>query len=116
MNTKLIKKLAGHCFKNGIMDEAKVQKTAKYLNKKQLKEFIKFLRLIDKKNTVTIFVSDKKMEELIDKKIKDSFRNKKIIVKEDKDLIAGIRIEDYDNIYEYSLESSINNMINHINN
>lgn len=115
MNSKLIKKLARSCFDKEILDEVKVLKVAKYLNKKQLRTFIKNLTLINKENTVTVFVSSKKIEKSIKNQVGEIFKGKKIIVKEDKDLIAGIRIEDVDNTYELNLKNSIVNIVNYIN-
>lgn|SRR3972149_7801999 len=115
MNNKLIKKLAWSCFEKGVLDEVKVLKVAKYLNKKQLRAFVKNLKLIDKQNTVTVFVSNKKLNKLLKKQVDEIFKGKKIIVKEDKELIAGIRIEDFDNTYELNLKNTIANIVNYIN-
>ena len=115
MNNKLIKKLAQECFTKGILNEGRVLKIIKYLNKKDLRMFIKNLKLIDDKNTVTVFVSDKKLDKLLKKQVDEIFKGKKIIVKEDKELIAGIRIEDFDNTYELNLKNTIANIVNYIN-
>lgn len=115
MDIKLIKKLAISCFKKGILDEIKVLKIAKYLNKKQLRTFIKTLKLIDQQNTVTVFVSNTKFDTSLKKHVKEIFKGKKIVVKEEKELIAGIRIADFDNIYEFNLKNTITNIVNYIN-
>ena len=115
MNSKLIKKLAQECFINGVLDEKRVLRIVKYLNKKDLRVFIKNLKLIDDKNTVTVFVSDKKFDKLLKKHVGQIFKGKKIEIKEDNELIAGIRIKDFDNIYELNLKNTITNIVNFIN-
>jgi F0F1-type ATP synthase delta subunit len=46
--------------------------------------------------------------------LKKFFNNKELLFIEDKSLIAGIRIIDYDIVYELNLKDSLENMIRHV--
>lgn len=102
-----IKKLAKASYTKGALDNKKVLVIANNLSKKELREYIKALRLVEDKKRVTITVSDKKMATQMIGKVKNMFKGKNIEVKEDKSLIAGARILDFDTIYEYDLKSRI---------
>jgi F0F1-type ATP synthase delta subunit len=115
MNNKDIKKLALSSYIKNELDEKKALKIAKLLNRIELKEYIKAIKLLEKKLTVTVY-SPKKIGSYTRKQLQEIFKNKKIIVKEDKSLIAGIRIEEYDDVYDLNLENTLKNIIEYINN
>lgn len=107
-----IKKLAKASYTKGSLDSKKVVEITNNLSKRELHEFIKALKLIEDKNTVTITVSDKRMSNKMIDKVKNRFKGKRVEVKEDKSLIAGARILDFDTIYEYDLKSRIEDIAN----
>ncbi len=113
MSTRDIKKLASFSFTKGELDESKVEKIAKKLSKSDLREYIKALKLINDKNTVKVW-SSTKLDRNAQESIKKMFKGKKIQLLEDKELIAGVRIEDYDNIYELNLKDSLNSMVDYV--
>ena len=47
-------------------------------------------------------------------KIKEIFPDKKIVLKEDKSLIAGIRIIDKDTIYDFNIKNTLENLVKYI--
>jgi F0F1-type ATP synthase delta subunit len=109
---KQIKKLAKASYTGESLDNQKVLAVARHLSKKELREYIKALRLIEDKNTVTITVPDKKTASQMVNNVKNRFKGKKIEISEDKSLIAGARILDFDTIYEYDLKSKIDDIAN----
>jgi|SRR3989338_2936922 len=114
MTTRDIKKMALLSFKNENLDEQIVLKIAKMLSKKDLRQYIKTLRLIDRKKTVVVSIANKTNVSL-QAKLTKIFKDKKIIIKEDKNLIAGIKIEDFDNVYEFNLKNTLENIVNFVN-
>ena len=113
MDRKLIKKLVLASYTYGDLDEKKVLKIAKILKKNDLKLYIKALKANEMQNTVVVSTTWDKTKELKNH-LSDVFKDKKIIVKYDKSLIAGVRIQDFDNIYELNLKNKIKNLIKFI--
>lgn len=105
-----IKTLTLASFTKERIDEKKVLKISKLLKRTDLKIYIKFLKLLEKKNTVNVWVSsygDKSLQN----KLSNIFKSKRIVIKEDKELLSGIKIEDFDNVYEFNLKNSIKNAV-----
>ena len=100
-----IKKLARDSFVNTNMDERKIKKIAKLLNGENLRAYIRFLKRIEKKNTIDLILPTDKIGEVskIVGKINKLYPNKKVMIQIDPTLIAGIRIVNDDLIYEVSL-------------
>lgn len=113
MKTKDIKKLALASYTKNKLDENKVLRITKYLEKSDLREYVNALKLIEKKNTVKITISSKP-DSLIQNSLKEIFKHKKIIITQNEELIAGIKIEDFDNVYEFNLSNTFKNIVNYI--
>lgn len=104
MKKKLIKKLANVSFKKDRLDERKVQEITRVLKREDLKSYIKNLKIIDEKRTVCITVpSEEGLGEMRKYFIK-LYPNKKIVFNFDSSLLTGVRVVDYDNVYELSLK------------
>ncbi len=114
MTQKDIKKLAIASYTKGSLDEVEIVKIVKFLNRKELKVYIRALRLIESKNTVIVTTADISTSNFLEKQISEVFEGKKVNIKEDKNLIAGIKIEDYDNIYEFNVKNTIENIVEYI--
>lgn len=113
---KQITKIALASYKNDILDESRVSRIIKKLNRKELRKYLKTLRVIEDKKTVIITVADKDISKNLIKKMKILFKGKKILVNEDKTIIAGIKITDFDTVYEFDLKSRIEKYSNFIKN
>lgn len=108
-----IKQLAMLSFTKGELNGKIVNRISKKLNKTDLRRYLKALKQIIEKNTVEVFTTtkpDKNMENIL----KIVFKDKSVHFKIDKDLIAGIKIKDYDTIYEYNLKNTLNSMLSYI--
>ncbi len=113
MNIKDIKNLASSSFTKGNLDEKKVSRITKALNRSDLRKYINALKLIAQKSTVKVWTStnlDKKTQE----SLKSLFKGKKIQTLKDEDLLAGIKIQDFDNIYDLNIKNTLNTMVSHI--
>src|SRR3989344_1171035 len=113
---KKIKNLALASYKNGNLDSLLVSKFIKQLSRKDLKIYIKILKSIESKKNVVLTVADTNISSEFLKKTKSLFPGKKIIVKEDKSLIAGLKIVDFDMVYEFNLKNKIEKISEFINN
>lgn len=116
MTKKQIKKLITASYIKNNLDSAKVNRITKLLTRQELKLFIKLLKNYDKTKNITLFVSNISGSSEILKQIKKIYLNKNIIVKEDKSLIAGIRLIDNDTIYDANIKNSLDEMVSYIKN
>jgi len=111
MKKNLIKKLAEESYTKNSLDHDKIEKIAKNLKRDDLKVYIKSLKSIDSKKTVTITLpSEEGLREIKDKFLK-LYPDKKIIIAIDPSLLAGIRVVDFDNEYELSLKGFLESSI-----
>lgn len=108
MDNKLITKLALGSYTNDTLDEKKVLRVATQLSRLDLKRYIRVLKAIERKKNLFIQVPDKKR---FQKTLEDVFRDRNIIIEEDSDLLMGVRITDDDMVYDMSLESRINKIL-----
>lgn len=104
MKKDTIKTLANNSFLKGRIDDKKVVKIASALKREDLKVYIKSLKDIQARNTVFISVPSKDNMPNLIKEFERLFPNKKISIELDPTLMAGIRIVDYDNVYELSIK------------
>lgn len=114
INKKTIKKLAIASFNKTDLSEAKVRRISSVLERRELKDYIKALRKIESKKTVTLIVPDEEIEsvEAIAQKLRIAYPNKKVMIKVDPSLIAGIKVVNDDLIYEVSIKQILDDLIN----
>lgn len=104
MKRNIIKKLAEASFKKNEIDDKTVMKIAKVLKRTDLKVYIKDLKKMDAKNTVTVTVPSLKGATDMKKYFSKLYPEKKVVFKIDETLLTGIKVVDYDNVYELSLK------------
>lgn len=104
MKKDSIKILAKNSFIKGKINDKKAIKIASLLKRDDLKLYIKSLKDLSARETVFISVpSGENMPNLV-KEFERLFPHKKISIDLDPTLMAGIRIVDYDNVYELSIK------------
>jgi F0F1-type ATP synthase delta subunit len=114
MTKKQIRNLATASYTENQLDNKKVNRISKILTRSELKEYIKAVINLEKSKTVTVYSSKISAGESLKKDIGKLFQNKKIIIKEDKKLIAGIKIIDNDNVYDFSVRNNLKNLVSYI--
>lgn len=112
MNKKDIKKIAIASF--GSFEEAKIMKIAEKLSRKDLKEYIRQLKFIEKNNEVIVALPDIKSYNKSDNFFETVFPKKKIIYQEDPSLILGARITDNDMVYDSNVKSRLKELTRNI--
>lgn len=115
MTNKKIRQLANLSYLKYKLDEKKVKKISYNLSRKDLKEYIKILKMLEKKKSVTVVLPSTVNDRELENNLREIFRGKKIIYKVDKDIIAGIKILDQDNVYDFSLTNKLDSIIANIN-
>ena len=111
MNSKKIDKLVAHSYKNNFLDQKKVNKIAALIGKSDLKKYINALKLAEKRKNLII---SSPINNLDLSKFEKLFPNKRIILKMDPALMLGVKIVDDDIIYEFTLNNSLDKILNYI--
>lgn len=109
MNKKTIKKLALITIRGDlIIDEGKIKKIFPILKRDELKAYLRELKEILDKNTVYVTIpSNDKLTQDAKRIFSKTFPGKNIKVAVDPSLISGVRIKNYDMIYELSLRAQL---------
>lgn len=117
MTKKYIKKIALASYTKNELDSKKVNKIAGFLTRNNLKQYIKELKLLENKKTITILTPSysKKTQDDVKKEFAKVFVDKKIIIDTDPSLILGVKVIDNDLIYDLSLKNTLDNLNIHIN-
>lgn len=115
MSKKEIKQLVIASYTKEKLDIKKINKIVKLFTKKDLKSFIKYLKAYEKTKTVIIEMPNLTDKTDLLKQMKKLYSNKNIELKENKSLIAGIKIIDNDMVYEQNLKNKLENIVSFIN-
>jgi F0F1-type ATP synthase delta subunit len=115
MTKKQIKSLVLASYTNDKLDTKKINRITKILTRFELKEYIKSIKFSEKSKTITIYTPNVSTATVLKKEIGKIFQNKKIEVIEDKKLIAGIKVIDNDDVYDFSIRNNIKNLVSYIN-
>ena len=112
MNDKFIKKLAIASYTKETLDQSKINRIVKHLSKSELKNYIRNLKNLERQKTVYVYVS--KVTSQIQDEFAKMFKDKKVIVKEDRSLIAGVKVVNNDIIFEQNIKNNMDNLIGFI--
>ena len=111
MNSKKMNKLIAASYKDNFLDQKKVSKIVSLISNTDLKKYINGLKLEEKKkNLIVSSPIDNQSKGMFEK----LFPHKKIILKKDPSLMLGVKVEDNDIIYDFTLKSSFEKILNHI--
>jgi F0F1-type ATP synthase delta subunit len=108
-----IAQLVAQSYTNGQLDHEKAEKIASALSRQQLKEYIRLIKIHESKHFVFVYTAQD-LNELQKKDITSYFPKKIITFRVDPDIISGIKIIDYDNVYELSLRQIFNDIREHL--
>lgn len=106
MEKKLIKKLANASYVKNSLDVSRVNKIVANLSRRELREYIRVLKSLEKKFTVYIEHTNE-LSEVCRENLENLFKDKRIIFRRNDDLILGIRIIENDIIYNLNLKNSL---------
>lgn len=107
MKKKVLKKIITASYnKQNELDEERVDMIATHLNRKEIKEYIRVLKQLEKRKQLlvdTSFVPTAKQEEIM----KERFPDKEVVFHFNPDLLFGIRITDNDIVYDMNLQRTL---------
>lgn len=108
MNKIRLKSLVKESYKDSVLDPTIVYAIADSLKRSELKEYIDKLKDYEnRKNVIVTTPFDISNSEIFE----ELFPNKKIVFKKDTYLILGLKIVDYDNVYEFNLKNTLDDII-----
>jgi hypothetical protein len=105
MKKNLIKKLAEESYTKNTLDSGKILQVSKKLKREELKFYIKSLKNIESKRTVTVTLPSEEGASEIKAHLSKIYPNKRLVFGIDPTLLTGIRVVDFDNEYELSLKN-----------
>lgn len=109
MNRRVLKQLVSESYSGNELDQGKVEKIAKVLKRRELKEYIKALKNRENQMKVTIAAAnDIEIDEFL---LSELFPEKKIDFQKDPDLLLGVKITDNDLVYNFNLKSRLEKLI-----
>ena len=114
MTKRIIKKLALESYTGKNLDPKKISKIIKLFNRSELKTYIKAIKNYENAQTITLITPAKTGSDKILKEIRNMFLDKKILLKQDKNLIAGVRIIDNDTIYDFNVQNTLENLVSYV--
>lgn len=111
MTKKQIKLLAESSFINNKLDSKRVSKFVRTMKRKELREYLRSVKLIDSKNKVIIIVPSLSKFKKIDlASFSKIYARKEIVYREDPALIVGIKVINNDLVHDFNLKNSLENI------
>lgn len=114
MTKKQIRGLVQASYTNDELDQKKINRIVKLLNRFELKEYLKLVKMFEKSKTLTVYAPSIRTVLAVKTELSKMFKGKKVELKEDKKLIAGIKIIDNDNVYDFNLRNNLKNLVSYI--
>lgn len=111
MDSKKINELVVASYKDGCLNQKKVNKIASLISNSDLKKYINGLKLKELKKNL-IISSPVDNQDL--RKFENLFPHKKIVFEKDPSLMLGIRVVDNDLVYEFTLKNALDKIVNYI--
>ena len=117
MTKKQIKQLAESSFSQDYLDAKKLNRIMKIIDKKKdIKEYIRYLKIFDDQRKVVISVPSLINQKNVKKSFSKVFPKKRIIIVEDPKLVAGMKVKNGDEIFDYNLKNTLDSINDFINN
>lgn len=112
MTIKQIKFLSTKSFTRNELDSKKVKIFTAKMKRRDLRNYIREIKAIDEKNKITVIIPALKDFKKNDIAILlKRYKDKKIIYREDPNLLVGIKVIDNDLIYDFNLKNSLENLV-----
>ncbi len=115
MIKKQLKELVMASYKKSKLDAKTVDKIAKILSRKDLKAYVRALKLEQNRHQVTVALPSARLYNTSNNILGDIFPQKEILVVEDEDLLLGVRITDTDNVYDMTLKEEFDKIKDEVN-
>ncbi len=116
MTKKQIKKIASASYTKNNLDQNKVKKVTALFTRRELKLYIQALKNLENNKTITLITPKISGNGNLVKELQKSFPDKKVLLREDNSLIAGVRIINKDDVYDFNIKNTLENLVSYIGN
>lgn len=114
MTKKEIKLLVMSSYDHETLDEKKVEKISSLLSRKDLKAYLRGVKLEEKKHTITVALPSASVYNTTRKIFLDVFPGKTISIQEDKLLLLGARILADDTLFDFTLKKRLEEFLDDV--
>ncbi len=114
MTKKQIKNLVVASYNRNMLDAKKVKRIVNLLSRADLKEYIKGIKAFEDSKKLTIFAPSLSTAKVLKQQLAKLFPNKTIVDREDRTLLAGVKIIDNDDVYDFNLRNNLQNLVLYI--
>lgn len=114
MTKRLLQQLVLVSYENDKLDPGKVDEIAKRLDKKDLKAYIRALKLMEQQKKVYVALPSASVYNKSRKDLESFFPKKELVFQEDPSLLLGVRLIDNDMVYEVSLENKLKKVLDEV--
>jgi len=109
MTIKLLKQLINYSYNNNLLNPKNVNRIAGLLNRSDLKQYIRAIKIQERKLSVFIDVPINNVS--VKGKFKEIFPNKKIVWNIDPLLMLGAKITNDDMLFEMNLKNTLDKIL-----
>lgn len=111
-----LKILATQSYTRGDLDPKKVESIARILKRSQLRQYLRAIKKLEESRKVVVVFSrfDDFKKEGLKKTFAKLYPDKKIVFEEDKSLIVGVKVINNDEIFEFNLNNTLDNLSSYI--
>src|SRR5260221_298715 len=114
MTKKQLRTLVQESYRENQLDGGKVEFIASKLKRKDLKSYIRALKLTENKMNVTVAVPSATVYNATKQDFFDLFPGKTITMNEEKLLMLGARVQADDVLYDFSLQRKLEDILDEI--
>lgn len=111
MTKRLLQQLVLASYTNNILDAKKVAKLSTTFDKRDLKAYIRALKLMEQEKRIYVAMPEANLYNIHKKDLQKLFPGKELIFQEDPTLLLGIQLIDNDIVYEASLRDRLNSIL-----
>lgn len=114
MKRHFLIKLAEKVINGNELETKKSLLIAKTLKREDLKLFIKYLKVSNALRSIKVSLPNQEGLSEVKNSLARIYPGKKIVITIDPTLLTGIRVEDYDNVYELSLKNFLEQAVKRV--
>lgn len=114
MTKRLLQQLVLVSYTGNKLDAKKVDEIAKRLDKRDLKAYIRALKLMEQQKKVYIAMPKSSVYNTGKNNLKSIFPEKEFVFEEDPSLLLGFKLVDNDMVYETSLKNRLESIVEEV--
>lgn len=111
MTKKQIRSIVVASYTDKGLDEEIVKKISFLLSRKDVKAYIREIKLVEKKRNIYIALPSENVYNIHKDLLQNLFVDKKLVFEEDSSLLLGVRIIDNDMVYEQNLKQKLESIL-----